>query len=166
MHESVLSFVGEQAAAAAGVDVLEVGSRNINGSARSILAPLASSYLGVDLEAGDGVDRVEDGENLPVEWADTFGFVVCCEVLEHCLRPWRLVAELVRVCRPGGAVLVTARGFNAAGSFAFHNPPDRWRFSLEAMRALLDDAGVSGGVMVLRGDQQAPGVFALARKFV
>jgi hypothetical protein len=40
------------------IEVLEVGSRDVNGSVRLVFEPDCKSYLGVDREAGAGVDRV------------------------------------------------------------------------------------------------------------
>ena len=45
--------------------VLEVGSADVNGSYRSIFAPLDCSYHGVDLSPGIGVDTVLDDTFAP-----------------------------------------------------------------------------------------------------
>ena len=64
--------------------VLEVGSRNVNGSVRDILAPLVSRYVGCDLEAGDGVDVVADATRLTdVFPPESFDVVISTEMLEH-----------------------------------------------------------------------------------
>ena len=44
--------------------VLEVGLCDINGSARHVLRHLASSYTGIDIVAGPGVDEVLDVAHL------------------------------------------------------------------------------------------------------
>ena len=164
MHDSVLKFVEAAVAAEHFTDrtVLEVGSYNVNGSARDLIAPVAKAYLGVDLVPGPGVDQVRDGEALPAGWGWSFGATVCTEALEHAMRPWRVVDELIRVLMHGSVALITVRGFNESGAFPFHNPPDRWRVSVDGMVAMVTDAGAQ--VLEVASDPQAPGVFCLARK--
>jgi SAM-dependent methyltransferase len=75
----------------------------------------AGSYVGVDVSevAVDaarrlGLDgrRIDDAAELP--FADgSFDVVVCTEVLEHLFAPQIAVAELRRVLRPGGTLIVT-----------------------------------------------------------
>lgn len=81
MHDAVLAYVGRQASTgiADGCSVLEFGSRDINGSVRSVFA--ASRYVGVDTIAGPCVDIVADAAHLALD--ETFDVVVCTEVLEH-----------------------------------------------------------------------------------
>ena len=50
----------------------------------------------------------QDARNLPFE-ADTFDAVTCLEALEFTPEPRDSLAELVRVLRPGGVLLVTNR---------------------------------------------------------
>jgi hypothetical protein len=44
-------------------------------------------------------------QTLPYE-TDTFDVVLCTDVLEHLEYPQAVVAELVRICRPGGSVFI------------------------------------------------------------
>lgn len=140
--------------------VLEVGSFDVNGTVRPLFEG-AAAYVGVDVAPGPGVDVVVAYGKLPFESA-AFDVVVSTEMLEHDRKPWRTAAEMVRVLRRGGRLLATARGFDEGGAFPFHNPPDRWRFSEDGMRALLEDAGAAA-VEVLR-DPQVRGWFARAAR--
>jgi len=64
-----------------------------------------------------------------------FDAVFCTEVLEHTLQPFDAVAELRRILRPGGRLILTVP-FN----FRVHGPlPDCWRFTEHGLRALLRD---------------------------
>lgn len=72
----------------------------------------ADSYVGVDIQvsghdhAGSKVDFYYDGTTLP--FADArFDVVVCFEVFEHVFNLPDVLAEIRRVLKPGGQVLVT-----------------------------------------------------------
>lgn len=62
------------------VDVLEVGSLDINGTVRDFFT--ANRYIGVDVGPGPGVDVVEHGENLTYP-DDTFDTAISAECFEH-----------------------------------------------------------------------------------
>ncbi len=78
----------------AGKRVLEVGSLDVNGSARAILEPLGpSDYTGVDIAHGPGVDVICNSEKLVEKFgAASFDVVVSTEMLEH-VQDWRLVVS-------------------------------------------------------------------------
>ena len=73
------------------LQVLEIGSLNINGTAR-VHFPNAR-WLGIDRQRGPGVDVVTDF--LDWESDGQYDIVVCCEVLEHCAE-WRAIVGQVR----------------------------------------------------------------------
>ncbi len=105
MHPAALRFV----AAAVGAygpfrSVVEIGSRDINGSVRHLFDG-AESYVGLDPIDGPGVDVVQRADEYappsPVE------AVVCCEVLEHD-EGWRgTVAAAAGWLAPGGHLIIT-----------------------------------------------------------
>ena len=84
--------------------VLEVGARNVNGSARDAW-PADTPWLGVDLLAGDGVDVVADFATAHID--GPFDLVVCCEVFEHARNVAALVDRMIDVLRPDGYLLMT-----------------------------------------------------------
>jgi SAM-dependent methyltransferase len=114
--------------------VLEVGSRDINGSPREVFGD-SQLYLGIDAVQGKGVDIAVDAE-LFLEfslwpWADT---VVCCEVLEHVVRPWNLVEGMRRQLKPGGWLWISTPTYG----FPLHRfPLDCYRFGEDAYRQWL-----------------------------
>lgn len=84
--------------------VVELGSRNINGSIRPWFAS-AASYTGVDMVAGPGVDVVADAVTFePDQPPDV---VLCLEVLEHSPEAAAIVANAARILKSGGWFLVT-----------------------------------------------------------
>lgn len=167
MHESVMSWVQDECLhLPRGGKVLEVGSRNVNGSIRPIVERLVApiSYMGVDLEGGDGVDLVLPGgiESLP-ECRPGYDLVVSCEMLEHAERWEAAFRAMARILAPGGTLLLTCRG----PGFARHNcksayEGDYWRFTVDELEA----AAICCGLRV-RGcvdDWQVPGVFLRAER--
>ena len=107
MHEAAYRWVAEKVAQFGPFeDVLEVGSRNINGTVRPLFGD--AHYVGIDIVAGDGVDMVADA--LEVETLNVYDAIVCCEVFEHEPR-WPLIVDrFADWLIPGGAVLATMAG--------------------------------------------------------
>jgi SAM-dependent methyltransferase len=153
MHDSVYGWVGamvEKHDLSPYCSVLEVGSYDVNGSVRDLFA---GPYIGVDMQAGPGVDRVMDAHAL--DFPDSaFDVVVCCEMLEHDPAFWLSLAEMGRVLCPGGRLVVTARG----NGFPEHRfPEDHWRFMPDSAKVL---ASLAGCVLneVYPDDPEWPGV--------
>lgn len=105
MHDSARKFVKSITPLIRG-SVLEIGSRNVNGSIRYLFSH-ATKYVGIDIREGPGVDIVIDGANWDGD-GDTFDAVVCCEVLEHAGNPAELCNAMFRLAKPGGVIVITA----------------------------------------------------------
>jgi SAM-dependent methyltransferase len=139
------------------MEVLEVGSLDVNGSVRPYFT---GAYTGVDMREGPGVDKVAEAANLPFDDA-SFDVVVSTEMLEHDRTFWLSLPEMARVLRPGGHLLLTAR---ATGFPAHDYPQDYWRFSVDSFRLLFDLAGLESVEIIPDSDPLSPGVFGVARK--
>lgn len=130
-----------------------------NGSVRAAVERMdPASYLGVDIEAGPGVDRICDAAVLEEEFGRaSFDVVLSTEMLEH-VPDWRLVVtNMKHVLAPGGVLVATTRSFG----YPYHGAPsDFWRYELDDMKRLLDDMDVER----LESDPMMPGVFVKARK--
>lgn len=119
-------------------DILEVGSKNVNGTARTILP--YKSYWGVDIVEGDGVDELVNVYSLRKRFGiERFDVVVATELLEH-VEDWAdAVYQLVSVCKIGGYVYITTR----SEGFPFHEYPiDAWRFSYDDIINIFSPIGV------------------------
>ncbi|HJX28959.1 MAG TPA: methyltransferase domain-containing protein [Thermoanaerobaculia bacterium] len=105
---------------------------SIGGGPRRVHPGLVNVNIGLF----ENVDVVADGYRLP--YVDGSVDACHCEaVLEHMEEPWRAVAEMFRVLRPGGQVF-------AATPFlqAFHAYPNHFQnFTLEGQRRLFERAG-------------------------
>lgn len=137
-------------------DTLEIGSRNINGSPRCFFT---GAYIGIDMIDGPDVDLVAVSDALPFPDA-SFDTVVCTEMLEHDPNPWLTLPEIARVLRPGGVVILTARGIG----YPLHGfPDDYWRFTESSFRHLFELAGLRV-VETRLDDPLKPGVLGVASK--
>jgi SAM-dependent methyltransferase len=111
-------------------------------------------YVGIDVEesgraaGGKRPDRYFNGVEIPYD-DQTFDAIICTEVLEHCIDPERLTAEMYRVLRVGGQLLVTVPFI-----WGVHEAPyDFRRYSPFGVRRLLESAGfaVEGVDRVVEG---------------
>jgi SAM-dependent methyltransferase len=112
--------------------VLEVGAKDY-GSTVSFRDLYRGEYLGVDLEAGKGVDQVVDlGAGLGGLPESHFALAICCSVLEHTPTPWVMAENLTRLLRPGGALYISVPWV-----WRYHAyPDDYFRFSPRAVQSL------------------------------
>lgn len=137
------------------MSTLEVGSLDVNGSVRDLFD---GPYVGVDARPGPGVDAVMDGHGLSFT-AESFDVVVSTEMLEHDQAFWLSLAEMGRVLRPGGHLLLTTRG-NGFGRHEY--PADYWRFMPDAGPLLAKLAGCAP--LSVEEDPEVPGIFIHALK--
>ena len=63
------------------LNVLEIGSLDINGSVRPMFKPFQGNYVGIDMQEGPGVDIVADAAKF-INF-EAYDVVVCAEVFEH-----------------------------------------------------------------------------------
>jgi len=142
-----------------GKKIIEVGSFDVNGSLRPIIELWKpASYIGVDIQAGPGVDVVCRAETIVDAFGkESFDVVISTELLEH-VREWRtVVSNIKHICRGNGILVITApsRGFHYHGY-----PYDFWRYELADMEYIFSDCVIER----LEKDRLAPGVFMRARK--
>lgn len=134
---TIVRTFAEEAAAVLPIKgpVVEIGSRPAEGQAttanvRALFA--GHEYLGCDVQAGEGVDRIEDVHHLTFD-DDSVGTVVSLDTLEHVADPLRALQEIHRVLRPGGVAVISSVMF-----FPIHaHPWDFWRFTPEGFAQLL-----------------------------
>lgn len=106
-----------------------------------ILGPRVRSYVGLDHpETQQDRERVDvwgDAQDLPFG-AASFDTVVSFHVLEHTESPERVMAEVARVLRPGGRVLIAMPFL-----WGIHEAPrDFVRLTSYGLERLLSDAGL------------------------
>lgn len=85
---------------------------------------LPGRTVALDQRGRPEIDLIGDAHRLPFADA-TFDAIVCTEVFEHLLEPPSAAAEIVRVLKPGGRLVLTTRF-----CFPLHErPSDFWRFT-------------------------------------
>lgn len=101
----------------------------------------ATRYVGLDIDNPETrrrgfADLFYDGTSFPLGDA-SFDGVLCSQVFEHVFRPRDFLAEIHRVLRPGGRLLLTV-------PFIWdehEKPVDFGRYSSFGLRAVLTEAG-------------------------
>lgn len=105
MHSEAFEFVARHATDQP-ISVIEIGSRDINGTARSLFH--AASWIGLDLYPGPCVDWVGDAAKYqPKELVD---LVMCMETLEHASNWIALIHAGVAWLKIGGEMIITCAG--------------------------------------------------------
>jgi SAM-dependent methyltransferase len=133
---------------------LEIGSYDFNGSVRPLFT---GEYIGVDHQAGKGVDEVMSASALDFPDA-SFDVVVSTSMLEHDPAFWQTLPEVGRVLKPGGFLILTTVREN----FPVHNEPDYWRFLPDTVPLLMGMAGCE--VVRERDDPQSGGPQVTGRR--
>jgi SAM-dependent methyltransferase len=107
-HPEQLEFVGMVKTAFPtffkGARTLEIGSLDINGTIRQFFVDCP--YIGLDVAAGPGVDVVCQGQSYDAQ-DGSFDTVISCEAMEHNPYWQQTLANMIRVCRPGGLIIMT-----------------------------------------------------------
>ncbi|MDR0449309.1 MAG: class I SAM-dependent methyltransferase [Rickettsiales bacterium] len=122
------------------IRVLDVGSQDVgNGSYRD-LVPAGADYVGLDIEAGKNVNLVPDDIYNWAELADnSFDVVISGQAFEHTEFFWLTAAEMARVLKPGGILILIA---------PYRWPRHRWpvdcyRFDADGMVAIARWSGLA-----------------------
>lgn len=140
--------------------VIEIGSRNVNGSARDAFPGV--EWFGIDSEDGPGVDLVWD----VLDWwpEKQFKTVVCCEVLEHAQK-WREILRHVAEWEESITLVITCSGPGRKPHSAIDGGPLRdgeyyQNISAEELRAEL----IKAGFRTVYADQHSTDTRAIAIK--
>lgn len=112
--------------------VVDVGGADVNGGYKNVFSDSKFHYMTVDLSEGQGVDIVlDDPYRLP--FADnSVDVVLSGQMLEHCEFFWLSFAEMMRIVKPTGHLILIAP---SAGPIHRY-PVDCYRFYPDAYYAL------------------------------
>ncbi len=100
-----------EAARAAGGKVLDFGA--------GLRRRTDEALISVEIADMPSIDLVSVGDRIP--FADnTFESAMTLHVLEHVKKPWEIARELIRVVKPGGAILSTVPYVCPVHGFPYH----------------------------------------------
>jgi hypothetical protein len=142
---------------------LIVGSKIHEGTGKQDRREIYRDAIGVDMEEGHGVDRVLNLEDV-TEGLGEFSHIECTSVLEHSRRPWLLAANLERVLKEGGTILVMIPWV-----WRIHNyPSDLWRMTPEAIKSLFPSVEWIGQNYIVEGHlvQKVPTLKAMSMRWM
>jgi SAM-dependent methyltransferase len=115
------------------LDVLDVGGRIQ--PYRALLNGRLRQYVAVDLRRTPLVNAVARGEQIPLASAQ-FDLVICTQVLQYASEPGAVIAEIYRVLKPGGYLLLSVPAV-----FPRDADEECWRFLPAGIRQLLGAFG-------------------------
>lgn len=115
------------------LEILEVGSYDVNGSYKSLFQNPNWNYYGLDIEKGPNVDFVsKSGYEFGVD--KEFDIVISGNCLEHVEAPWKWIKEVYKVTKKGGTVCIITPF--SLGEHKF--PLDCWRILPDGYKYLLE----------------------------
>jgi len=94
---------------------------------------ILADLVNLEVVPGPVVDLVADGHDIPFP-DETFDLIISQAVLEHVKQPRRVVAEMLRVLKPGGLIFVDVPFIANV-----HMYSDFWRFTPRGLQELMQD---------------------------
>ena len=121
------------------LEVLDLGSYDVNGSYRPIFDAPAWHYVGADIAPGPNVDLVLRD---PYDWrelrSESVDVLVSGQTFEHTEFFWETALEIARVLKPGGLCCIIVPSAGPEHRF----PVDCWRMYPDGLRAIARYAGL------------------------
>ena len=111
------------------LELLDVGGRIQ--PYRALFDGRLRRYVSIDLRQTPLVNIVARGEQIPLGSAQ-FDLVICTQMLEYVPDPRAVIAEIHRVLKPGGSLLLTVPAI-----FPRDSEQNTWRFLPEGLRQML-----------------------------
>ena len=152
-YNKVKEYVGVFLDATKTLNILDVGSCDINGTYKPIFDNPNWVYKGIDIVEGKNVDQVV----VPYAWDiadELYDVIVYGQCLEHDEMPWLTMLELARVCKRGGYVIIVV-----PWNFFIHRfPVDCWRILPDGMRVLIEKVGKLECIAIDNNHEETYGV--------
>ncbi len=121
------------------LEILDVGSQDVNGSYRPLFVNPNWHYAGLDIVEGDNVDIVIKSI---YDWCDLksnrYDVVISGQAFEHIEYFWVTMSEIARVLKQEGWCCLVAPSSGEEHRY----PVDCWRFYADGMKALARYAGL------------------------
>lgn len=119
--------------------ILDVGGRDlkVDRSYRSIFQNHAEFYHIADIEEGRMVTHLMPGLYTIPAKNDYYDLIVSGQTIEHVKNPFKLVAEMKRILKPGGHIILIAPSTGPR-----HDIIDCWRIMDDGFKAIAEDVGL------------------------
>ncbi|MBU0484122.1 MAG: class I SAM-dependent methyltransferase [Proteobacteria bacterium] len=115
------------------LQILDIGSYDVNGSYKAIFNEEKWCYRGVDISEGPNVSVIlSDLYNWREIKSSTIDLVISGQAFEHIEYVWLTMLEIYRVLKPGGLCCIIA----PSGGEEHRYPVDCWRFYGDGFKAL------------------------------
>lgn len=142
MHKSSLEHVSRLVDSylsnAQNIQVLDIGSYDVNGSYKQFFSKPGWKYTGVDLAAGPNVDVVLTSPyRFPIK-SYSIDVIVSGQAFEHIEYFWLSWLEMARMVKPGGLIFLLA----PSRGYEHRHPQDCWRFYPDSYKALANYANM------------------------
>lgn len=99
--------------------------------------PFVERYIGLDLALNTKADVTINPEGQIDMPAESVGFVLSTQVLEHVENPTQYLQEAYRILQPGGNLILSTHGY-----WMFHpDPTDYWRWTSTGLQKIVTEAG-------------------------
>lgn len=126
---------------------------------KSLIADRVNAYDSLDAYPHSSeLTYVGDIQNMSMIAAETYDSAICLEVLEHVPDPFRAAAEILRILKPGGILVLSVPHLSRLHG----EPHDYYRFTRYGVRRLLEKSGFTvlsletrGGLFSFLGHQVA-----------
>lgn len=114
------------------LQIVDIGSYDVNGSYRPFFSRPSWQYVGLDLAQGPNVDIVlMSPYRLPIK-SHSVDVIVSGQAFEHIEFFWLTWLEMVRILKPGGLIFLLAPSRGPEHRY----PQDCWRFYPDGYHAL------------------------------
>ncbi len=116
-------------------NILEIGSKDYGNTSSFRGSYPESNYIGIDISPGDNVDIVSDIEKYICFKEGSFSLIICCSVLEHTKKPWKVAENITKLCRKEGYIYISVPWV-----WRYHPyPDDYFRFSFKGIKELFPE---------------------------
>lgn len=120
----------------AGLNILEIGSREVTGPSTARETFRNHRYVGFDYYPGRNVDIVGDVHRLSSYFSERFDVIFTAACFEHFAMPWIVSVEIAKTLKVGGHLFVATHF-----SFCTHERPwNFFQFSDMGLRVLFPEA--------------------------
>lgn len=104
-----------------GIEILEIGSREVTGSSIARSSFNNANYTGFDYHPGNNVDIVGDVHKLSAYFDKKFDLIYSSSCFEHFAMPWVAATEINKILKVGGYIFIETH-------FSFRSHERPWNF--------------------------------------